>query len=63
MAALFEEYPSILHGNEKLDDLGLLDTQLGFIEGQGLIFLQPGYILHATFLSSKMNAIVKTSNL
>lgn len=45
MAELSEESPSILHGNEKLDDLGLLDTQPGFIEGQGLIFLQPNYML------------------
>lgn len=38
MAALFEEYPSILHGNAKFDDKGLLEIQPGFMDGQGLIF-------------------------
>jgi hypothetical protein len=42
---LSEEFSGILNGNANDDDLGFVDTQPGFVDGQGLIFLQEQTIL------------------
>jgi len=33
-------FSGILHGNENDEDCGFVETQPGFVDGQGLIFLQ-----------------------
>lgn len=43
--ALSEEFSGIVNGNAKDDDFGFVDIQPGFVDGQGLIFLQQ----HNTF--------------
>ncbi len=42
--ALFEEFSGMLQGNANDEDFGFVDTQPGFIDGQGLIFLQENNI-------------------
>lgn len=44
--ALFAEFSGIVHGNANEDDFGFVDTQPGFVDGQGLIFLQNTYHLY-----------------
>lgn len=38
--ALPEEFSGIVQGKANDDDFGFVDTQPGFVDGQGLIFLQ-----------------------
>ena len=43
--ALSEEFSGIVQGKANDDDFGFVDTQPGFVDGQGLIFLQTHDIL------------------
>lgn len=47
--AFCKELSGIVHGKAKEEDLGLLETQPGFMEGQGLIFLEEEKQQHYIF--------------